>query len=1120
MKLANKITLSVVLVSSLILPALIYSVYYSAASLLERSLIAGQQEMADQIMQRIDRALYTAYRDIQAVAEGGDVEVFLEHQGMAGAEPSDLIFREWAERATFTGPWDRLMVVDGKGVILISTDRVAFGKEIEAYPVNSAAYKSAIRGELFYSDLVPTGKPGRPTVIFAAPVRSERGKGRVTGVVIGHFAWPVVLQALDEAAPFAGVHLFNSDGIVIANHTGHTGHLDDILQLSLATHTLVKDTLASGYPGSAVLSMGTHQEATAMLATTTLQRGLFGYRGSGWGLLLEIPHTTALAPVRQMAIRITTIAVLVIVLLTGGFYVAGRLLAMPVERLTKTVKAFSSGKLTVKAEVNTEDEVGELAASFNSMTEVLQRTTVSRDYVDNILKTILNTLIVTQPDGTIASANHATLDLLGYEEGELVGLAIDQIIADGSIPQDRTMAHLIKGERITNIEQFYLSKQGHKIPMIFSSSVMRGGEGEIQGVVCAATDISERKANEEKLHRTSRILGAIHASNVLLIHSKSEQEMADGVCLSIVEQAGYQMVWVGLQQEETDALLPVAWAGETEECLDGIKRCREVDGWRECPTVTAARAGKTSINMAIGEAPDSCYWHCEEHQQPNGSVIALPLLQGREVFGALTIYSKEENAFWPEEVTLLKELANDLSYGIKALQTHQKQQQAEEQIVYQAFHDSLTKLPNRAMILQSMDRAVDRIHRRGGEAAILFVDLDDFKLVNDTLGHAAGDDLLCQVTEQLKCVMRGTDMVARHGGDEFIVLIERYGQQAGEVPFEQEAATVSSRILEVLNKPFQIKEQDTYISASIGISLYPDDAEDAAQLIQHADAAMYRAKSLGRGNYQFFSRELSELQQQRMSLATMLHQAIEHQEFLLHYQPLIDLTSGRMVGVEALIRWEREEGHLVSPADFIPVAEDTGLILPIGNWVIREACRQLREWTDMGISLPVAINLSARQMWRGDIVTQVMSAINEADVSKGLLEVEVTESAMAYDRKGIEKLLERFKENGIRISLDDFGTGYSSLDRLKHLPFSKLKVDKSFVEGVPADDDDVAIVSATVKMARSLGLYSLAEGVETIEQLRFLKQLRCDFAQGYYFSRPVPAVEIASMVKQNRHWDF
>ncbi|WXG55719.1 MAG: EAL domain-containing protein [Candidatus Sedimenticola sp. (ex Thyasira tokunagai)] len=1118
MKLANKITLSVVMVSSLILPALIYSIYYSATSLLERSLIVGQQEMADQIIQRIDRALYTAYRDIQAVAEGGGVEAFLENQGTAGAESSGLTFREWTERATFTGPWDRLMVVDGKGVILISTDKVAFGKEIEAYPMNSAAYESAIKGERFYSDLVPTGKPGRPTVIFAAPVRSEQGKDRVNGVVIGHFAWPVVLQALDEVAPLSGVLLFNSDGIVIADHTDHPEH---ILQLSLATHTLVKEALASGYPGSAVLSMGTHQGTTAMLATTTLQRGLFGYRGNGWGLLLETPHKTALAPVRQMAIKITAIAVLVILLLTGGFYIAGRLLAMPMERLTETVKAFSRGKLTVKAEVDTEDEVGELAASFNSMTETLQRTTVSRDYVDNILKTMLNTLIVTRPDGTIASANRATLDLLGYEESELVGLAIDRVIADGSIPQDRTVAHLIKGERITNIEQIYLSKQGHKIPMLFSSSVMRDGEGEILGVVCAATDISERKINEEKLRHTSRALGAMHASNVLLTHSRSEQEMADGVCRSIVEQADYQMVWVGLQQEGKDVLLPIAWAGETEEYCDGIKqRCREVDGWTECPTVTAAQDGQVAINVATGEAPNGCYWHCEGHQQRDGSVIALPLLQEREVYGVLTIYSKEEDAFWPEEVTLLKELANDLSYGINTLRTHQKQQQVEEQIAYQAFHDTLTKLPNRAMILQLMDQAVDRIHRRGGEAAILFVDLDDFKLVNDTLGHAAGDDLLCQVTKQLKCVMRGSDMVARHGGDEFIVLIERYGRQEGEVPFEQEAATISSRIMEVLNNPFRVKEQDTYISASIGISLYPDDAEDAAQLIQHADAAMYRAKSLGRGNYQFFSRELSELQQQRMSLATMLHQAIERQEFLLHYQPFIDLTSGRMVGVEALIRWEREKGHLVSPADFIPVAEDTGLILSIGDWVIREACRQLREWSDMGISLPVAINLSPRQMWRGDIVTQVMSAINEADVSKDLLEVEVTESAMAYDRKGMEKLLERFKENGIKISLDDFGTGYSSLDRLKHLPFSKLKIDKSFVDGVPADRDDVAIVSATVKMAHSLGLSSLAEGVETIEQLRFLKQLESDFCQGYYFSRPVPAVEIVSIVKQNRHWDF
>ena len=444
----------------------------------------------------------------------------------------------------------------------------------------------------------------------------------------------------------------------------------------------------------------------------------------------------------------------------------------------------------------------------------------------------------------------------------------------------------------------------------------------------------------------------------------------------------------------------------------------------------------------------------------------------------------------------------------------------EEQLAHQALHDSLTGLPNRKMILESLEESFAKVRRMEGMAAVLFIDLDEFKLVNDTLGHAAGDELLRQTAERLKSATRGTDIVARQGGDEFIVFIARYGERLEETKFAQEEAIVAQRILEKIQAPFQLKEKEVYVSASIGISLFLDDADDATKLIQHADSAMYRAKELGRNNYQYYSRELSERQKKKMSLATMLHKAIEQQEFVLYYQPLIDLNSGEMVGVEALIRWKQANGNLVSPADFLPVAEDSGLIIPIGDWVIREACRQLREWADRGIALVVAVNLSVRQMWSGEIAHQVINVVCETGVSKEMLEFEVTESAMIVDPERMEKTLSHFKENEIKISLDDFGTGYSSLARLKHLPFNKLKIDKSFVDGLPHEQADVAIVTATVQMARSLGIYSLAEGVETIEQCRYLKSIGCDFGQGYYFSKPVQATEIEQLFQQKQGWEL
>ncbi len=445
-------------------------------------------------------------------------------------------------------------------------------------------------------------------------------------------------------------------------------------------------------------------------------------------------------------------------------------------------------------------------------------------------------------------------------------------------------------------------------------------------------------------------------------------------------------------------------------------------------------------------------------------------------------------------------------------------QLAEEEITYQALHDDLTKLPNRRMFEQALDHTIDRVRLVDGEVAVLFIDLDEFKLINDTFGHASGDELLRKAAKRIKSATRNSDLVVRQGGDEFIVLASRYGSRIDDQKVEKDAGIIANRILKKLQKPFQINKREAYVSASIGISILPNDADDAAQLIQHADSAMYRAKELGRGNYQYFSTELSVRHKKRLALATMLHKAVDQQEFVLNYQPIIDLSTGRMIGTEALIRWEHEKGHLISPADFLPVAEDTGLILAIGEWVIWEACRQLREWSDEGISLVVAVNLSARQMWHGDIARRVLDIIKEVGVSKDKLEFEITESAMVVDPERMESTLRHFDESDIRISLDDFGTGYSSLSRLKLLPFSKLKIDKSFVDGIPTDENDMAIVSATVQMARSLNITTLAEGIETEEQWRSLRKLGCNYGQGYCFSKPVGPSEIRKLYERGGRW--
>lgn len=449
-------------------------------------------------------------------------------------------------------------------------------------------------------------------------------------------------------------------------------------------------------------------------------------------------------------------------------------------------------------------------------------------------------------------------------------------------------------------------------------------------------------------------------------------------------------------------------------------------------------------------------------------------------------------------------------------------QQAEYQIEYQAVHDGLTGLPNREMLLQALQRSQAQLHRNGGEVAVLFIDLDNFKLVNDTLGHQAGDELLRQVAERLSKVTRNSDLLVRQGGDEFIVLMTSscvaplMHRQSASLSFA--AGTAAERIIQSLKPPFMIDGQASYIAASIGISISPDDAADGITLLQHADSAMYKAKELGGSTYQFYSTELCESQQRKHSLVNELHKAIEQQVFTLEYQPIIDLVSGDLTALEALIRWRDNTGNLISPAEFIPVAEDSGLIIPIGYWVIAEACRQLRQWQDERINLHVAVNLSARQLWQDDVLETILKIIDQTGVDRSALEMEITETAITQDPVRMETALRQFGKEGLLIALDDFGTGYSSLNRLKSLNVNKLKIDQSFVAGIPDDKYDVAIVKTIIQLSRSMNIPALAEGIETQEQYRLLRDLGCEYGQGFYFSRSRTPAEIEAMYRDKKKW--
>ena len=426
---------------------------------------------------------------------------------------------------------------------------------------------------------------------------------------------------------------------------------------------------------------------------------------------------------------------------------------------------------------------------------------------------------------------------------------------------------------------------------------------------------------------------------------------------------------------------------------------------------------------------------------------------------------------------------------------------ADQRVIHMAHHDELTGLPNRTLLTDRVEQAIARAQRGGGKLALLFLDLDRFKNVNDSLGHAVGDHLLQAVSQRLLTCLRYQDTAARLGGDEFIISLP-------DVTDGPEAARVAARILAELAKPFNVSGHLLPAEASIGIALYPDDGDNAQTLMRNADTAMYHAKESGRANYQFFSAQMTERVSRRLSTETRLRRALEQGEFTLHYQPLIELASGRIDGAEALARWPQpDQRRMVSPAEFIPVAEDTGLIVPLGEWVLREACLQAQAWQAVQPGVRVAVNLSPRQFRQKQLVVMVEQALRDSGLPPSLLELELTEGMLMHHADETVQTLEQLHEMGVRLAIDDFGTGYSSLSYLKRFPIHTLKIDRSFVQDLSHDPDDAAIVTAIIAMARGLDLSVTAEGVETEEQAAFLRSLSCRLAQGFHFGRPMPAAE-------------
>ncbi len=575
------------------------------------------------------------------------------------------------------------------------------------------------------------------------------------------------------------------------------------------------------------------------------------------------------------------------------------------------------------------------------------------------------------------------------------------------------------------------------------------------------------------------------------------------------QEHGYVSVYGhDITEREQNRLQMSKLSSALEQTADSVM-ITDINGVIEYVNHAFERITGFSAAEAIGSKPNLV--KSGRHDNAFYKKLWDTVLNGK-VYRDVIINRRKDGSLYYEEksITPLKDKAGKVINFISAGMDITKRMQAEERLHHLAYHDVLTDLPNRTLFMERLSHALLQRHCEGTKVAVLFLDVDRFKTINDTLGHESGDRFLQSFSRLLLGCVRSGDTVSRFGGDEFAILLEN-------VDSVDAVSTVAEKILEALSKPFRVEGPDLYVTTSIGIAMYPDDADNANILLKQADSAMYQAKEAGRNNFKFYSDEMSVRANRRLLLESHLRSALERGEFLLNYQPQIDARDGRIVGAEALLRWNHPKLGAVNPMEFIPILEDIGLISEVGEWVLRAACRQLREW-NAASSYPmrIAVNISGRQFSDASLKNQVCSILDEVGLDHELLELEITESVLMQDDKATMENLHELHSMGMKLSIDDFGTGYSSLSYLKRFPVDCLKIDRSFVRDITTDPDDATIVSAIIAMAHRLSLEVVAEGVETRAQLEYLQQSHCDIVQGYFYSPPVPAEEFSELLSSEQ----
>jgi diguanylate cyclase (GGDEF)-like protein len=618
----------------------------------------------------------------------------------------------------------------------------------------------------------------------------------------------------------------------------------------------------------------------------------------------------------------------------------------------------------------------------------------------------------------------------------------------------------------------------------------------------------EKARTEEQKERLSRMLAALSATNEAIVRAKSPSELFRFVCAAAAEGGRFTSTTIALTRPDSDLFEVVAAGGPTSaKALEMRISTDPVIPEGRGLSGRAFRAGEACIANDYETERDAPIFQTASRLQGAQSGAAFPLFTGGKAVGVMLFVSTEKNTFTPEFVELLQRLTANISFALENFGRAEEKRRADERIEYLASHDSLTGLPNREMFNGLLRHTIENAQRYTRKFSLLFIDLDRFKVINDSLGHETGDLLLVEVAHRLRGTLRASDVVARLGGDEFVVILEKTGER-GDID------RIANELLSVLSQPLQLSGHECHTTASIGIATYPSDGIDAATLTKNADMAMYLAKEDGKNGFRFFSSDIKVQSIERLTLETALRRALERDQFSLHYQPKVDILTGQITGVEALLRWQHPDFGMVSPMQFIPLAEETGLIVPIGRWVVKEACAQNMAWQRRGLRpVSMAVNLSPRQFADPNLLQDVDEALLASGMSPVLLQLEVTESMVMRNVARAIRVLDAIQSRGIRIAIDDFGTGHSSMSLMKQFPIDTIKIDRSFVRDLAEDPEDQAIAQAIISMGKALGMTVVAEGVETIEQQTFLREHGCDEMQGFIISRPVPARDIAELLR-------